>query len=213
MCHPVALLAAQVGMQLMGQRAQTKANINMYRAQEQAALTNQKMSERRQEQIAEEYGREEGRMRDRMRLIAGQNAAEGGAAGLQLGGSLMDVLGASYGGYLDDKAANLRNQRNDVYNEFVQGWNYGQEAKQARAGAYNAKLAGRRAMLGTILGGAQQYHDLRSNVGAANYSNAAPDPTVRLGDIMTNNNYTIYKQGGKFRLKDNHTPWLAGKWR
>ena len=68
-------------------------------------------------------------------------------------------------------------------------------------------------MLGTILGGALQYNDLRSNVGAANYSNAATDPTVRLGDIMTNNNYTIYKQGGKFRLKDNHTPWLAGKWR
>lgn len=213
MCHPVALLAAQVGAQIMGQRAQTKANINMYRAQEQAALTNQKMSERRQEQIAEEYGREEGRMRDRMRLIAGQNAAEGGAAGLQLGGSLMDVLGASYGGYLDDKAANLRNQRNDVYNEFVQGWNYGQEAKQARAGAYNAKLAGRRAMLGTILGGAQQYYDLRSSIGAANTSKPADAPTVRLGDSITNGNYTIYKLGGKFRLKDNHTPWLAGKWR
>ena len=125
----------------------------------------------------------------------------------------MDVLGASYGGYLDDKAANLRNQRNDVYNEFVQGWNYGQEAKQARAGAYNAKMAGRRAMLGTILGGAQQYYDLRSSIGAANTSKPADAPTVRLGDSITNGNYTIYKLGDKFHINNKHMPWIKNTWR
>ncbi|MCI5836230.1 MAG: hypothetical protein MR209_00055 [Veillonellaceae bacterium] len=214
MCHPVALLAAQVGMQLMGQQAETKASINMYRSQEQAALANQKMSERRQEQIAEEYGREEGRMRDRMRLVAGQNAAAGGAAGLQMGGSLMDVLGASYAGYLDDKAANLRNQRNDVYNEFVQGWNYGQEAEQARAGMFNAKMAGRRAMFGTILGGLQQYHTLRSNL-KRGYSGGGPglEATTKPGNTVSNGNYTIYKQNGQLQFKNNNKPWNAGKWR
>ena len=210
MCHPVALLAAQTAMQVAGQRAQTAAQVRMYQDQEKAALANQKISERRQEDIAEQYGREEKRLRGDMRLAAGQNAAEGGSAGLVQGGSLMDVLGASYGGYLQDKQALLHNQRNDTYSEFTRGWGYGEEARQARTGAGYAKAAGRRAIVGTILGAASQYAGLKAQLGsgAGAASPAAsrirvPKPITDASDRITSS----WRQGSKF---EQSRPWR--KW-
>lgn len=209
MCHPAAFLVAQTAMQVAGQRAETAAQVRMYQDQEKAALANQKISERRQEDMAEQYGREEKRLRDNMRLTAGQNAAEGGSAGLAQGGSLMDVLGASYSGYLQDKQALLHNQRNDTYSEFTRGWGYGEEARQARAGAANAKAAGRRAMVSTILGAASQYAGLKAGLAPAGQASKAakglrvPKPITDASDRLTSS----WRAGGPFAQSK---PWR--KW-
>ena len=56
----------------------------MYKAQAQAAEANKRISDRKQEQIAMQQLQERDKMDNRMRLVAGTNAAEAGAGGLQI---------------------------------------------------------------------------------------------------------------------------------
>lgn len=165
MCTVVAALVAQTGLQLMQTRNETKAQVSMLNAQAEAADMNKRISDRKQEQIAEKYLQEKEMMNDRMRLIAGQNAAAAGASGLTMEGSPLDVLGASYDGYQKDVSVWEQNKNTDIYDEYLRGVNYQNEANMARASAANAKQQGRMKLFGTILGAASSYATLKQQYG------------------------------------------------
>lgn len=162
MCSPIGLLVASTGMQIMGQRAQTKAQVAQYNAEAQTAEANKRLSDRKQEQIADRYLQDRQQMNDKMRLVAGRNAAETGASGLMMTGSPLELMGASYDEYNKDIRNWETNKNNDIYGEYLNGVNYQNQANAARSAAANAKSQGNMAMLGTILSGATSFMNLKS---------------------------------------------------
>jgi len=102
------------------------------------------MEERRQEQIADQYGEEQRRLRARQRLAEGQLRAQAGASGLDLSGSMMDILSSGQEAYDQDKLTLLNNQRNDNYDSRVTQTNYLNEGKNNRAAAANVQEDARR---------------------------------------------------------------------
>ena len=155
MCLPAAaiLTAVSTGVGLIAQNQQTKAQSAMYNAQAQAADANKRISDRKQEQIAMQQLQERDKMDNRMRLVAGTNAAEAGAGGLQ--------MASSYDEYNKDIYNWEQNKNNAIYNEYLNGMNYQNEANAARASAKNARRQGNLAMLGSILGAASSMYGLK----------------------------------------------------
>ena len=97
MCLPAAaiLTAVSTGIGMIAQHQQTKAQVSMYKAQAQAAEVNKRISDRKQEQIAMQQLQERDKMDNRMRLVAGTNAAEAGAGGLQMAGSPLQLMASA----------------------------------------------------------------------------------------------------------------------
>ena len=161
MCNPIALMAGQMVTTLWGQHQQTKAQTAMYNAQAQAAEANARISDRKQQDIANQALQERDKMDNKMRLIAGQNTAEAGATGLSMSGTPLQLMASSYDEYNKDINNWETNKNNSVYNEYLNGVNYRNEANSARAAASNAKTQGRLQMLGTILSGASSMYGLK----------------------------------------------------
>lgn len=161
MCNPIALMAGQMVTQLWGQHQQTKAQTAMYNAQAQAAEANARISDRKQQDIANQALQERDRIDNKMRLIAGQNTAEAGATGLSMSGTPLQLMASSYDEYNKDINNWETNKNNSIYNEYLNGVNYRNEASSARAAASNAKTQGRLQMLGTILSGASSIYGLK----------------------------------------------------
>ena len=107
----------------------------MYNAQAQAAEANKRISDRKQEQIAMQQLQERDKMDNRMKLVAGTNAAEAGAGGLQMAGSPLQLMASSYDEYNKDIYNWEQNKNNAIYNEYLNGMNYQNEANAARASA------------------------------------------------------------------------------
>ena len=148
MCLPAAaiLTAVSTGIGMIAQHQQTKAQVSMYNAQAQAADANKRISDRKQEQIAMQQLQERDKMDNRMRLVAGTNAAEAGASGLQMAGSPLQLMASSY----------------DEYNKDVYNWEQNKNnANAARASAKNARRQGNLAMVGSILGAASSMYALK----------------------------------------------------
>jgi hypothetical protein len=187
MCNPIALMAGQMVTQLWGQHQQTKAQTAMYNAQAQAAEANARISDRKQQDIANQALQERDKMDDKMRLIAGQNTAETGASGLMMAGTPLQLMASSYDEYNKDIQNWETNKNNSIYNEYLNGMNYRNEASTARAAASNAKSQTRMAMLGTILSGASSIYGLKGqyaskSVGAGNnYYTPASDALEAAG--------------------------------
>lgn len=173
MCNPIALTAASMVGTLFTQHQQGKAQAAMYNQQARVAEANARISDRKQEQIADQALQERDKMSDKMRLIQGQNVAETGASGLTMDGTPLQLMASSYDEYNKDIQNWETNKNNSIYNEYLNGMNYRNEASTARAAASNAKSQARMAMLGTILSGASSIYGLKGqyaskNVGSGN---------------------------------------------
>lgn len=162
MCNPIALTAASMVGTLFTQHQQGKAQAAMYAQQARVAEANARISDRKQEQIADQALQERDKMSDKMRLIQGQNTAETGASGLMMAGTPLQLMASSYDEYNKDIQNWESNKNNSIYNEYLNGMNYRNEASTARAAASNAKKQTRMAMLGTILSGASSIYGLKS---------------------------------------------------
>lgn len=161
MCNPIALTAASMVGTLFTQHQQGKAQAAMYNQQARVAEANARISDRKQEQIADQALQERDKMSDKMRLIQGQNTAETGASGLMMDGTPLQLMASSYDEYNKDIQNWETNKNNSIYNEYLNGMNYRNEASTARAAASNAKKQTRMAMLGTILSGASSIYGLK----------------------------------------------------
>lgn len=161
MCNPIALTAASMVGTLFTQHQQGKAQAAMYAQQARVAEANARISDRKQEQIADQALQERDKMSDKMRLIQGQNVAETGASGLTMDGTPLQLMASSYDEYNKDIQNWETNKNNSIYNEYLNGMNYRNEASTARAAASNAKSQARMAMLGTILSGASSIYGLK----------------------------------------------------
>lgn len=163
MCLPAAaiLTAVSTGIGMIAQHQQTKAQVSMYKAQAQAAEVNKRISDRKQEQIAMQQLQERDKMDNRMRLVAGTNAAEAGAGGLQMAGSPLQLMASSYDEYNKDVYNWEQNKNNAIYNEYLNGMNYQNEANAARASAKNARRQGNLAMVSSILGAASSMYGIK----------------------------------------------------
>lgn len=146
---------------LFTQHQQGKAQAAMYNQQARVAEANARISDRKQEQIADQSLQERDKMSDKMRLIQGQNTAETGASGLMMAGTPLQLMASSYDEYNKDIQNWETNKNNSIYNEYLNGMNYRNEASTARAAASNAKKQTRMAMLGTILSGASSIYGLK----------------------------------------------------
>jgi len=146
---------------LFTQHQQGKAQAAMYAQQARVAEANARISDRKQEQIADQALQERDKMSDKMRLIQGQNTAETGASGLMMAGTPLQLMASSYDEYNKDIQNWESNKNNSIYNEYLNGMNYRNEASTARAAASNAKKQTRMAMLGTILSGASSIYGLK----------------------------------------------------
>lgn len=146
---------------LFTQHQQGKAQAAMYNQQAMVAEANARISDRKQEQIADQALQERDKMSDKMRLIQGQNTAETGASGLMMAGTPLQLMASSYDEYNKDIQNWESNKNNSIYNEYLNGMNYRNEASTARAAASNAKKQTRMAMLGTILSGASSIYGLK----------------------------------------------------
>lgn len=162
MCNPIALTAVSMVGTLFTQHQQGKAQAAMYSQQARVAEANARISDRKQEQIADQALQERDKMSDKMRLIQGQNVAETGASGLTMSGTPLQLMASSYDEYNKDIQNWETNKNNSIYNEYLNGMNYRNEASTARAAASNAKKQTRMAMLGTILSGASSIYGLKS---------------------------------------------------
>lgn len=161
MCNPIALTAASMVGTLFTQHQQGRAQAAMYNQQARVAEANARISDRKQEQIADQALQERDKMSDKMRLIQGQNTAETGASGLMMAGTPLQLMASSYDEYNKDIQNWETNKNNSIYNEYLNGMNYRNEASTARAAASNAKKQTRMAMLGTILSGASSIYGLK----------------------------------------------------
>lgn len=161
MCNPIALTAASMVGTLFTQHQQGKAQAAIYNQQARVAEANARISDRKQEQIADQALQERDKMSDKMRLIQGQNTAETGASGLMMAGTPLQLMASSYDEYNKDIQNWETNKNNSIYNEYLNGMNYRNEASTARAAASNAKKQTRMAMLGTILSGASSIYGLK----------------------------------------------------
>ena len=170
MCNPIALMAGQLVTTLWGQHQQTKAQTAMYNAQAQAAEANARISDRKQQDIANQALQERDKMDNKMRLIAGQNTAEAGATGLSMSGTPLQLMASSYDEYNKDINNWETSKNNSIYNEYLNGVNYRNEANSARVAAANAKRQGRMQMLGTILSGASSIYGMKQQYAGGKYT-------------------------------------------
>jgi len=167
----LALTGLTTGLQVAGQYQQSRAQASAYEAQADAARQNAKIQNRQSEQIAENAAQEQRKLDARMRMVAGQQAAQTGASGIQGGvGSALDVYNASMDAWQEDTQNALWNQRNNTYNSYVREVNFRNQANAYDAQASSAKRAGNMAILGTLLGSAVSLYGMG---GAGSSSKAA----------------------------------------
>lgn len=169
---------------LFTQHQQGRAQAAMYNQQARVAEANARISDRKQQQIADQALQERDKMSDKMRLIQGQNTAETGAGGLMMAGTPLQLMASSYDEYNKDIQNWETNKNNSIYNEYLNGMNYRNEASTARAAASNAKSQSRMAMLGTILSGASSIYGLKQqyasqNVGSGNNYYKPPNDALK----------------------------------
>lgn len=182
MCSVMAGLTALAGYSsYRSGQEQANAQAAAYRAQADAAEKNAQIEGRKQEQIADNYAQQARQLQQRQRIIAGQQAAQAGSAGLGMTGSALDILSAGYDAYNEDQMTLLGNQRNDNYNSRVAQTNYLDQAAGMRAAASNVKANARAQGLSTILGTAASIYGMRDTFWKA------PKPTEIISSQMPAN--------------------------
>ena len=179
----LALTGLTTGLSMASTYQQSRAQAAAYNAQAEAAMAqaqaakqqadtayqNAKIQNRKGEQVAEQYVQQQRQMDARRKLILGQQTAAAGAAGLASGiGSSLDMYIATNNAWEEDSTNLLENQRNAIYDNYVQevnlrnqgnvyiaqSHNLESQADSYRQQASAAKTAGNWSMFGTLLGGA-----------------------------------------------------------
>lgn len=174
MCSVLAGLTALGGvMQYQQGQAQADAQAKAYEAQADQAKQNAATEGYRQEQIADKYAREAEDLKHRQRIIAGQQRAQAGAAGLGMAGSPLDILTAGADAYNEDKMLLLSNQRNDNYNSRVAQSNYLAQESSYRSAADNTRSAAKMQGMATILGTAASIYGLGGFGGSSRAASSA----------------------------------------
>ncbi|WP_455652260.1 virion core protein, T7 gp14 family [Phascolarctobacterium sp.] len=164
----IGLTALQGVSQIAATNQQAKAQQAYYEAQAKAAEQNASIQAKKGEQIAEQYAYEQQKLNDRRRLVAGQQAAAFGAAGISGDmGTGLDLSSASDEAYKQDTNRLLGNQRNDQWGNYLGVVNYQNQANAARASAYNVKQQAKQQNIGTILGTAAGIFSAYKNYGGS----------------------------------------------
>ena len=146
----LALAGLTTGLQMAGQYQQSRAEAASYEAQAQSAkyqaeaarkqaeyqrdydrqkaeaeYQNARIQARKSEQIAEQYADQQRQLDNKRKLVAGQQAAQAGASGIAGGlGSSLDIYNSSMDAYEQDSLSLLNNQRNTMYDNYLQEVNY-----------------------------------------------------------------------------------------
>lgn len=148
------LFGLQLASNLSAQRREYKSQQRAYEAQAETARMNAAIQERQRSQQADAYAQKQSQLNDKMRLVRGQAAAQAGASGLSMGGSVSDILDSSYDAYVKDSENLLTNQRNDSWSTYVNQVNLLNQASAYDKAARQVRKEGHQKMFGTILGAA-----------------------------------------------------------
>ena len=221
----LALTGLTTGLSMASQYQQSRAQAAAYEAQAQAAnqqaeaarlqakyeqeqaeaqYQNARIQNRKGEQIAEQYAEQQRQLDAKRRLTVSQQNTQAGASGIVGGlGSGLDIYNASMEAWNQDSLNLLNNQRNTIYDNYVQEVNllnsgnalvaqsantmnqasvYDQQANNLRAQASAAKSAGNWAMIGTglgfigstLAGGSSSLSGAKASAGTAQTPTAAP---------------------------------------
>lgn len=155
-----ALVGLQTALSMYGQHQEAKQQQAMYQAQAQAAQQNAAIISKQREQQAEAYAQKQSKLNDKLKIARGQALAAAGASGLTADGSVLDAIGSMEDEHKQDSMNLLQNQRNDSWGAYVNEVNARNQANAYSAAAANAKAAGRRKMLGTLIGGVASIYGL-----------------------------------------------------
>lgn len=169
MCDVVsALIGVSTVLDAYGQRQESRAQAEQYKAQAAAAQQNARMKEGEASRIADDYASKQRRINDRLRLARGQALASAGASGINGAGSVLDNLSAIDMGAEADSQDLLHQQREQTWAKYVEQVNYNNQANSYRNAARNVKRQGDMAALGTLIGGAASiYGGLGSGGGSS----------------------------------------------
>lgn len=170
-----ALIGLQTGLSMYGQHQEAKQQQAMYQAQAQAAQQNAAIISKQREQQAEAYAQKQSKLNDKLKIARGQALAAAGASGLTADGSVLDAIGSMEDEHKQDSMNLLQNQRNDSWGAYVNEVNARNQANAYSAAAANAKAAGRRKMLGTLIGGAASIYGLKGKSSGGDSVNASSD--------------------------------------
>ena len=128
--------SAKYQAEAMRQQAEYQRKYEQQKAE--AEYQNARIQSRKGEQIAEQYADQQRQLDDRRRLIAGQQAAAAGASGIVGGvGSGLDIYNASMESWSQDTNRLLSNQRNSMYDNYLQEVNYRNAGNAIAAQAEN----------------------------------------------------------------------------
>lgn len=208
----LALTGLTTGLQAAAQYQQSRAQAAAYTAQAEAAEQNARIQNRKGEQIAENAAAEQRKLDNRMRLVAGQQNAQAGASGIAGGvGSALDVYNASMQAWTEDSSNLLENQRNTIYNNYVNEVNFRNQGNSYRAQASAAKSAGNMAMFGTLLGAASSMYGFGG--GSAKASTTASTTSTGAAQMPTAAPYTAIGTDKAFGNIAGYTPQtVATSW-
>ena len=98
-----------------------------------------------------------------------------------------------------------KNKNNAIYNEYLNGMNYQNEANAARAAAKNTRTQGKLAMIGSILGGASSMYGLKQQYAGNGKVGKSKYQTVYGGDTDYDA-ITGLKQGDDLRMQQGVGP-------
>lgn len=158
----LALTGLSTGLSMYGQAQQTQAAVASANAQAQAAADqaaaaraqaeqqrqaaqasyqNARIQSRKGEQIAEQYNQQQQKLDARRRIAIAQNNAAMGAAGIAGNtGSGLDIVAATNEAWEQDSINLLANQRNSVYDNYVQEVNFRNQGNAQTAQAANTDM-------------------------------------------------------------------------
>ena len=204
----MAGLAAVGGfMQYQQTEAAAEAQAAQLKAQAKMAEQNARQESYRQEQIANKYAKEGEELKARQKIIAGQQRAQAGAAGLGMAGSPMDILSAGYDAYNEDKMTLLSNQRNDIYNSEVARRNYLTERNSYNTAASNTLSAAKAQGVGTILGTAASIYGMTGGFGSTGAKSTKA--TTSVSTPMSGNTTANFTTGKGYSFTPNKS---LGQW-
>ena len=198
------LFGLQLASNLSAQRREYKSQQRAYEAQAETARKNAAIQKRQRSQQADAYAQKQSQLNDKMRLVRGQAAAQAGASGLSMGGSVSDILDSSYDAYVKDSENLLTNQRNDSWSTYVNQVNLLNQASAYDKAARQVRKEGHQKMFGTILGAAasaygQGWLGGNSSTGQSSWASGNIDfnpfrTSVNQLGIGGNNSLTINKK-------------------
>lgn len=183
-----------MGMQLIskinGIRNEYKSQQRAYEAQAETARQNAAIQERQRSQQADAYAQKQAQLNDKMRLVRGQAAAQAGASGLSMGGSVNDILDSSYDAYQKDSTNLLTNQRNDSWSTYVNQVNYLNQASSYDNAARQVRKQGHQQIFSTILGAAASAYGQGMFGGSSGTEATATDGWTKTGVNFAPNQFT-----------------------